>query len=304
MSTSRTASEGYVPFHGYRTWYRIVGDAQPASGRASLLLLHGGPGVPHDYMENLEALADAGRQVIFYDQLGCGNSDQPHNPDLWVPELFVEEVGAVRQALGLDRVHILGSSWGGMLGMLYALTQPSGLLSLIIESSPASVPRWMEELRRLRDELPAEVEATLARHEAEGTTSDPAYQEAMLVFYRRHVCRLEQWPEYVNRSFAKLAQNDEVYQTMNGPSEFHVIGRLKGWDISGRLGEIRVPTLIISGQYDEVTPATMEIVHRGITGSQWELMEGCSHLSHVEQPERFMAIVNEFLARVEGIAAP
>ncbi len=138
----------------------------------------------------MEAFAATGRRVIFYDQLGCGNSDQPPIPSLWTVPLYVEEVGAVRAALGLKRVHVLGQSWGGMLGMEYALTQPAGLASLIIESSPASMTQWVAEANRLREELPPEVQHTLLKHEADGTTDDPAYEDAMMVFYQRHVCRL------------------------------------------------------------------------------------------------------------------
>jgi proline-specific peptidase len=159
--------------------------------------------------------------VILYDQLGNGNSDKPHGPSLWTVELFVDEVSAVRQALRLDRIHLLGHSWGGMLAMEYALTRPAGLISLIVASSPASMPQWVSEANRLRAELPAEVQRVLLKHEEAGTTDDPAYQEAMLVFYRRHVCRLDPWPDCINRTFEKLAKNPEVYNTMNGPSEFH-----------------------------------------------------------------------------------
>lgn len=293
---TRQAREGYIPFHGYRTWYRIVGDGD-ADRHAPLILLHGGPGAPHDYLENLEVLADAGRRVIFYDQLGCGNSDQPHDPAMWTTDLYVEELGVVRSALGLDRCHILGQSWGGMLAMSYALTQPSGVLSLIVANSPASVPFWMTELDRLRAELPPDVEATLRRHEAASTTDSQEYQDAMMVFYHRHVCRLDPYPEFVQRAFERISQ--EVYGTMNGPSEFHVIGTLKDFDITSRLGEITIPTLLISGGYDEVTPATVEQVHRGIPGSSWELFENCSHLTHVEEPNRFMAFVNDFLTQAE-----
>ena len=229
-------TEGTIPFRGYRTWYRIVGDGE-APGKLPLLALHGGPGVPHDYLESMEALAETGRRVIFYDQLGCGNSDQPHDPALWTVDLFVEEVGAVRAALGLDQVHLLGQSWGGMLAMEYALTQPTGLASLIIESSPASMRQWVSEANRLREALPPEVQATLLRHETAGTTADPDYEAAMAVFYARHVCRLDPMPDYVARAFAKLAENPEVYHTMNGPSEFHVVGTLRDWDITARLGE-------------------------------------------------------------------
>lgn len=300
MTTAHPVVEGYIPFRGFRVWYRIVGEAEEP-GKLPLLTLHGGPGAAHDYLESLDALAGTGRRVIYYDQLGCGRSDQPHDPDLWTVPLFVEEVGVVRDALGLDNVHILGQSWGGMLGMEYALTQPRGLASLIVASSPASMIQWVEEANRLRAELPPEVQATLLRHEETGTTDDPAYEEAMLVFYRRHVCRLDPWPEYVVRTFDQLARNPEVYNTMNGPSEFHVVGKLKDWDIIDRLGEIRVPTLITSGRYDEATPAIAETIHRGIPNSEWVLFEESSHMPHAEEPARYRAVVADFLERVEAV---
>jgi L-proline amide hydrolase len=195
---------------------------------------------------------------------------------------------------------VLGQSWGGMLGMEYALTQPAGLASLIIESSPASMIQWVAEANRLRAELPPDVQATLLKHEAAGTTDDPEYEAAMLPFYQRHLCRLAEWPECVTRSFAKLGENPEVYHTMNGPSEFHVIGTLKAWDITARLGEIRVPTLVMSGRYDEATPAIHETVHRGISGSESVYFEESAHLCHVEEPDKFLRVVDDFLTRVEA----
>jgi proline-specific peptidase len=298
MRTEVASKEGFVDFRDHKVWYRIVGEGEDA-GKLPLLCLHGGPGCPHDYLEPLEAAAD-GRRAIFHDQLGCGNSDQPHDPSLWSVDLFVEEVGVIRNALGLERVHILGQSWGGMLAMEYALTKPEGLASLIIAGSPASIPQWIAEANRLRAELPPEVQAALTKHEEAGTTDAPEYQEAMLVFYARHVCRLDPWPDCVARAFEKLTQNPEVYNTMNGPSEFHVTGTLKNWDITGRLGEIRVPTLVASGRYDEATPAIAETVHRGITGSEWVIFEESSHLPHIEEPEKFMQVLGQFLSRVEA----
>ena len=299
MNAEIRATEGFVSFQGYKVWYRIVGDREN-SGKLPLLCLHGGPGAPHDYLEPLEAMAATGRRVIFYDQLGCGNSDQPHDQSMWTVGLFVEEVGVVRRALGLERVHILGQSWGGMLAMEYALTQPSGLASLVVADSPASMSQWVSEANRLRAELPPEVQQTLLKHEAAGTVDSPEYQEAMLVFYRRHVCRLDPWPASVNRAFEKLGQNPEVYRTMNGPSEFHVIGTLKEWNIVSRLGEIRVPALVIGGRYDEATPAITETVHRGIPGSEWVIFENSSHLPHVEETERYLQVLGQFLKRVEA----
>ena len=292
-------NEGFVSLRGYNVWYRIVG-TRNEPGKFPLLCLHGGPGATHEYLQPLERMGSTGRRVILYDQLGCGNSDHPHNPEMWTVELFLEELAAIRRALGLDRIHLLGQSWGGMLAMEYALTKPNGLLSLTISNSPASMPQWVAEANRLRAELPADVQQTLLKHEAAGTTEDPAYQEAMMVFYRKHVCRVDPWPDYVSRTFQKLAQNPEVYFTMNGPSEFHVIGTLKNWDITSRLGEIHVPTLVLGGRFDEATPAITERVHRGIHDSEWVIFEKSSHMPFVEETDLYTDTLNQFLLRVEA----
>jgi L-proline amide hydrolase len=301
MSSAAPVSEGFVPFRGFHTWYRVVGDlAQPEpTNKLPLLVLHGGPGTPHDYLEPLEELADSGRPIVFYDQLGCGNSDQPHDPSLWCVELFVEELATVRQGLGLDHIHLLGHSWGGMLTLEYALTQPVGLASLILASSLACVPQWIAEANRLREELPQEVEETLRHHEEAGTTDETAYEEAMMVFYQRHVCRLDPWPESLLRTFAKLEANPEVYHTMFGPSEFHATGTLKEWDIRDRLGEIQLPTLVTSGRYDEATPTIAETIHRGIAVSEWVIFEQSAHTAHLEEEDEFRRVVNDFMRRVE-----
>jgi L-proline amide hydrolase len=292
-------TEGFIPIHGYRTWYRIVGNGEEP-GKLPLLALHGGPGASHDYLEPLEAMANTGRRVIFYDQLGGGNSDHPHNPSLWTVELFLEELDAVRKALALERLHLLGQSWGGMLGMEYALTQPDGLVSLTVADSPASIPHWVGEANRLRAQLPPEVQHTLLQHEQQGTTDSEEYQDTMLVFYRRHVCRVDPWPDCVMRTFDKLVQYPEVYNTMNGPSEFYVIGTLKTWDITERLHEINVPTLLLSGRYDEATPSIVETIHRSIPGSEWIIFENSSHMPHVEETDLYIQALSRFLTRVEA----
>jgi proline-specific peptidase len=294
------ATEGFVPFSIGRTWYRSVA-AENDEGRVPLLCLHGGPGANWLHLKPYEALADE-RRVVFYDQLGAGNSavTEPHDPAMWTPELYVEEVDAVRAGLGLERVHILGHSWGGMLGMQYAAGRPEGLVSLIVESSPASVPDWMPEIARVRSELPPDIEATLRAHEEAGTTDDPGYEEAVMVFYNRHLCRADPWPDWLVECFQLLEANPEVYHSMNGPSEFHVIGTIKDWDITDRLGEIDVPTLVFSGRYDEVTPAVTEAAHRGIRGSEYVVLDESSHMAQAEQPEETLALVRGFLSRVEG----
>jgi proline-specific peptidase len=298
LDNATPAREGFVRFRGYKVWYRIVGEKEEP-GKLPLLCLHGGPGGTHDYLEPLEAMAATGRRVIFYDQLGSGNSAHPHDPSLWTVDLFVEEVGVVRRALGLERLHILGQSWGGMLAMEYALTKPAGLASLVLADSPASMRQWVAEANRLRTGLSPDVQETLLKHEEAGTTDDPAYEDAVEVFYRRHLCRLDPWPDCLIRTFDKVAQTPEVYNTMNGPSEFHVIGKLKDWDIVDRLGEIRIPALVMGGRYDEATPAITETVHRGIPGSEWVIFENSSHMPHLEEPERYRQVLSDFLNRVE-----
>ena len=299
MSSTIPVQEGMISYQGYNTWYRIVGEGEQP-GMHPLVCLHGGPGVGHDYLEPLEAVARTGRRVIFYDQLGCGKSDQPNAPEMWTVGLYVDEVNCVRAALGLDRIHLLGQSWGGMLAMEYALTQPKGLVSLTIASSPSSMPLWVAEANRLRELLPAEVQSTLQKHEAAGTTDTQEYLDAVTVFYKRHVCRLDPYPDYVDRTFANVGQ---VYLTMNGPSEFHVIGTLKDWDVTPRLPEIRVPTLITSGRYDEATPLIAGTVNKGIPGSKWVIFENSSHMSHAEEPELYVKVLDEFLCEAEKKAA-
>ena len=295
-----TTTEGFVEFRGARTWYRSVG-AAATDARLPLLILHGGPGATHQYLAPLESLARGGRRVIFYDQIGCGRSGGPRDdPDFYDARLFVDELQAVRDALGLERVHLLGQSWGGMLAMQYALDDPAGLASIVVADSPADMRHWVAEANRLRADLPADVAATLTAHEPAGTTTNPAYAAAVEVFYRRHVCRLAEWPEPFLRSIDAMTNDGFVYNVMNGPSEFHVIGKLKDWTIRDRLHEIRVPALLLSGAHDEATPAIVGEVAERIPNAAWILFEQSSHTPHLEEPAAFEAAVNGFLAGVEA----
>jgi proline iminopeptidase len=173
--------------------------------------------------------------------------------------------------------------------------------SLILCGSPASMPRWIKECNELRWQLPAEEQEILDRHEREGWTACPEYQGALVTFYRRHVCRMDPWPAGLERSFAEVGY--DVYQTMNGPSEFTVTGNFKDWDVSDRLGEIRTPTLILGGEHDEARPAHMQAINEGIPGSELAIFENASHLCFYEQREAFMSRVNDFLDEVEAPAA-
>ncbi len=302
---------GHVLWEGHRTWFRVDGELPgDAGGPAPLVVLHGGPGVPHDYLVSLAALhAETGRAVVFYDQLGCGDSDHlpDADPGMWTEELFVRELAVVLGELGIaGRYHVLGQSWGGMLALLHALEQPAGLRSLVIANSPASIPLWLAEANRLREELPPDVQATLIEHEDAGTTDDPAYEEAMQVFYDRHVCRVVPNPPEVQRAFARLAEDPTVYHTMNGPSEFHVIGAIKDFDVTAAAGGGRVPALVVSGEHDEATPAVVQPLVDGLRDARWELVEGTSHLharrgaGALPRPRRRVPR----RARLTGAAAP
>jgi proline-specific peptidase len=285
------ADEGYIDVEGGRVWYRAVGEETDA---IPLLCLHGGPGFTHYYLEPLEALAEH-RRVIFYDQLGCGRSDRPDDLSLWNVDRFVEELAQVRAALGLETTHLFGSSWGGMLAMQYTLDRRPDLVSLTLCGSPASMIRWASDCAELLAGESQETRRVIREHEESGFTACPEYQGAILGFYRKHVCRLSPWPAGFERSFAE--QGQVVYETMNGPSEFTITGTLKTWDIMDRLGEIAVPTLIVSGRYDECTPGHVEAIHSRIAGSQLEIIEDASHLCFAEQPEKFNQIINSFLER-------
>lgn len=281
--------------HG-ETWYRIFGDIN--NGKVPIIVIHGGPGGGHNSnipMVNL--IAQSGRAAILYDQIGCGNSTHlPNAPkEFWSPELFMEELSLLIKHLGIGAAYsIIGQSWGGMLGMQYATHQPAGLKALVVADSPASMKIWVSEANKLRAQLPPEVEATLRKHEAAGTTDDPEYAAAVDVFYARHLCRIPQPPELVD-SMTQMLADPTVYFTMNGPSEFHVIGSLKEWDIHDQLHKINVPTLLVSGAYDEATPAMVAEIHSRIPDVAWELFPESSHLPHIEEPARFKRIVNAFL---------
>ncbi|NWF07889.1 proline iminopeptidase-family hydrolase [Pseudomonas salomonii] len=292
--------EGYADFRGYRTWFRVTGDLK--SGRLPLIIAHGGPGCTHDYVDSFKDLADTGRAVVHYDQLGNGRSTHLRDApaDFWNVELFMAELNNLIEHLHVSEYALLGQSWGGMLGAEHAVRQPAGLKALIIANSPASMDLWRAAANELRQALPAEVQATLLRHEAAGTTDSAEYHAASQVYYARHVCRLQPEPAEVLRTNAAIEDDPTVYHTMNGPTEFHVIGSLRHWSIIEHLPRIQVPTLLISGRFDEATPATVQPFADGIRDVRWQIFEQSSHMPHVEEREACMACVEGFLAHVES----
>jgi len=291
--------EGSVEVDGGKVWYKIVGADRKG---IPLLVLHGGPGVPHDYLEPLAALADE-RPVVFYDQLGCGNSDRPAGNAYWTIEHYVDELAKVRSALNLDRVHILGQSWGSMLAVDYMLQRrPQGVVSLTLADPALSAKRWIADQRVWLMEQPERIQQDVQEAEASGDFDSPEYQAAIEAFYTHHVCRLDPWPDYVQRALSHEKFGHDVYSYMWGPSEFTATGTLKNYERVDQLQLIRTPTLFLCGRYDEATPAATEYYHRNMPGSEFAVIEHASHLPFAEQPDQFNRTVRSFFRRVESTA--
>jgi L-proline amide hydrolase len=300
---TQPVADGYAPFEDHQTWYRVVGDlaaARSGEGPAPLVTLHGGPGATHDYLLSLADLARDGRAVIFYDQTGNGNSTHfpDRGADYYTVDLFARELDSLIRHLGIGaRYHVLGQSWGGMLAQEHAIAGPDGLACVVLSNTAASFADFAVAANRLRADLPPETEATLRRHEEAGTTSNPEYAEACDVFYSRHLCRLDEWPAEVLRSFELIDTDPTVYHTTNGPSEFHVIGSFRDWTARDRLGRIAVPALVISGRHDEATPGVQADLTAGLKESEQVILEQSSHMPFWEERAAYMDAVNDFLSR-------
>jgi proline-specific peptidase len=285
--------EGYLEVPGGRVWYRIEG-----SGTATpLLLLHGGPGATHHYLKPLAALADE-RPVIFYDQLGSGRSDRPTDTTLWRVERFVEELAAVRQALGLDEVHLLGHSWGAMLAVDYLLTKPAGVRSVILASPALSTARWVADADSLVRTMPDSIQAVIAKHEAAGTTTDPEYQAAVIAFYQRYLARRQPWSADLDSTMRGFGT--PLYNYMWGPSEFTATGTLQSYDRTDRLSELTLPVLFTTGRHDEAVPGTVAFYQMRVPGARLVVLDHSAHLTMQDEPERNVEIVRQFLHDVEA----
>lgn len=271
------------------------------SGKETLLLLNGGPGLPSDYLRDpLLRMVDEGYRVVTYDQLGCGASAKPKNKSLWSIARYAEEVETVRRALGLDKVHLLGHSWGGWLSIEYALAFPEALKSLVLSNTCADIPHLIAELGRLRGALGSETVAMMQRHEAEGTFDDEEYKAAVTILNYRHMLRLSRWPRSLRRSLADW--NMDVYGTMQGPNEFLYTGNLKDWNRIPDMGRIAVPCLILVGQHDELSPSCALRMHHAVPGSEIRVFPNSSHMPFYEEPEVYFETLTAFLGRASAKA--
>ena len=287
--------EGRIQVEGGKIWYRIIGKDKPG---VPLLTVHGGPGASHDYLEPLEALADE-RPVIFYDQLDCGNSDKPDREELWTLERYTDEIHQLRLALKMEKMYILGQSWGAALAFEYAMKHKNHTAGLILSGPLLSTARWEADQRVWMTGLSPVHQTAIREAETSGDFSSAAYQDAMMEYYRRHVCRLDPWPECLTCSMDKL--NFKLYRYMWGPSEFTVAGSLKHYDRVKQLKDLAVPLLFTCGSYDEASPETLRDYRKQNLCSELHVFEGASHEHHLEKPDEYASVIREFLARADRI---
>ncbi|WP_353989638.1 proline iminopeptidase [Pediococcus argentinicus] len=285
--------EGYMPFREYKTYYRIVGEPNP--DKAPLLLIHGGPGSSHNYFELLDDFAEtSGRQLIMYDQVGCGKSTLPEDESVYVKETWAEELIALRKYLHLDQVHMLGQSWGGMLEMLY-LTQydQTGVKSVMIDGSPASIKLWTKEQHRLILYLSYEDREAIAEAERTGDFSGPKYLAANDRYMERYC-----WDDPDENSPEPLRRptnGKRASLIAEGPNEFTENGTISDFELTDELHKIKVPVLVTNGTDDLCTPLIAKSVHDHIPGSKWHLFGNSRHLALLDQHDEFISVLDNWL---------
>lgn len=290
-----------TPKGTFKVWTKRIGD----SPTMKVLLLHGGPGVTHEYLEPFaDFLPEQGIELIFYDQLGSYYSDQPDEPDLWRTERFVDEVEQVRTALGLgpENFFLFGQSWGGILAIEYALAHGENLKGLIISNMMASIPLYNEYAENvLMPQIDPEVLAEIMAFEAAEDYANPRYSELLMEHhYQYHVLRLppDQWPDGMNRAFAHM--NPDIYVLMQGPSELGAGGRLEYWDRTADLAQIEAPTLVIGATHDTMDPEHMEWMASELPNGQFLLCPDGSHAAHYDDQEVYVDGLIRFIHEVAG----
>ena len=287
-STRLRPREGYISVTGGRVWYKVVGTGQGVP----LMVLHGGPGAPHNYLNPLATLGKD-RPVIFYDQLGAGKSDHPDDTTLWNIPAFVNRLEEIRSALGIKKMDIYGHSWGTILGTVYTLKYPQRVNCLVLASPALSIPRWIKDADSLLTTLPDSVQQVIHQSEEAGTYNSPGYQNAVMIYYSKYLARKMPWSADVDTTFSEM--NESIYNYMQGPSEFTFTGTLKNFDITGRLGQIKAPVLFTCGQYDEARPATVRYYQSLIPGSEMAVIPDAGHLTMQDNPKANNKAVEDFL---------
>lgn len=284
---------------GHRVYFERYGSASQ-----TLLVAHGGPGGNLNLMRVFGSLANRQLQVVMWDQLGGGKSDRPADDSLWTADRFVDEVENLRTRLNLGAVHLLGQSWGGMLALSYALTHPAAAKSLVLSGTPVSVPLLLQSITERRLELGPVGHMQMLRHEAAGQTTDADYLELVIRMHARMTRRSTPYDaviseaQFRNEVLPTFEEMGRVYQVMWGEHSFHPTGNLMTWDVSSRLSEIRVPTLVLCGFHDAVSPAMQRILAEGIAGSRFVIFGQSSHLIFMErEADVYFDVVRGFLQR-------
>ena len=290
-----------TPKGKFNVWTKRMGN----NPTIKLLLLNGGPGATHEYFECFESFfPQEGIEFIYYDQLGCGNSDNPKDTSMWDLGRFVEEVEQVRVALHLtkDNFYLLGHSWGGILAMQYALKYQDNLKGLIISNMMSSCPDYGKYAREvLAPQFDQKILDTIRQIEAKKDFKNPKYMELLTPhFYAKHICRLPiaQWPEPMIRSFGKT--NESLYVTMQGPSEFGIGGNLTNWDVSKELPKIKVPTLTIGGTFDTMDPEHMKWMSTQVQNGRFLLCPNGSHMSMYDDQKNYFPGLISFIKDVDN----
>ena len=293
LAQSLEPDSGFIEVQGGPVWYEISGNG----AATPIMMLHGGPGGTSCAFSNLSSIGEE-RSIVRYDQLGSGRSGRPDDMSLWQVDRFIEELHTIRMELGLEKMHLLGHSWGGSLAAAYVLEKGTeGIASLILSSPLLSTPLWIEDANYLRSLLPENIQNTLDAHEQAGTLNSDEYQAATDEFYRRHVFGGDRIVPPEN--CLGVTSNTEIYEYMWGPTEFFANGTLTDFDLSARLHEIDVPVLFIAGEFDEATPERMRQFQQLIPGSQLMLIEDAAHASYRKKPEEYTATLQTFLEAVE-----
>lgn len=290
-------NEGYMPFKDYKTYYRIV---NPEGKKTPLILIHGGPGSTHNYFEVFDEFAyENDRPIIMYDQIGCGNSFVDGDEDLFNADIWMEELISLRKYLDLDKAHILGQSWGGMLVILYALTKPEGVESIILSSTLSSAKLWRSEQIRRIAYMDDEYKSHLLDAEKTGNYSSKEYQQALEVFMQRYCAGPydENAPECLTR---EKKSGSKSYVVGWGENEFSPTGTLAGYEVTDKLKEIEIPTLITSGAEDLCSPVIAKAIHDNIKNSKWELFPNSRHMPFVDEHNDYIKVLCKWLDEIDN----
>ena len=297
FSQKEVDREGYVDVTGGKIWYKIIGEGPGTP----LLILHGGPGSRSCSMIPGFSLLSADRPVIFYDQLGSGNSDRPTDTRLWNTERFVDEIDQLRNQLGLKELHLLGHSCGSTFLIGYMLTKrPKGVKSVIFSSPMISTPDWIADAKILLNQMPMELQDTINKYEALENYQAPAYLAAVDSFYARHLSR-KSWPYIPNVECENVPGfNEQVYNYMWGPTEFKATGTLINFNRATELDKIDVPILFVAGEYDEARPQTMYKYQKMSKNARVEIIGNAAHMTMIDQPEKLAKVIRRFLQQVDS----